>query len=214
MAVPDNFVATVRAQPWYGQVKQEMDAQNVPEYLWIAIIADENSGLQPNIKVADHYISDGSFAGYRYGLFQDTDPASNVAGNPNQAAINSGRWAAQRLGPALAKLPQGYSPQDALKASEVAAWPGQSGTAEEPTRIALLNQVLQQQGNTAGGNNSGPFSAITNLPGTINAGIDSAINNATKSAGQAVSGIAQQAFIGGAILAIIAGGFTLLASEG
>ncbi len=214
-AAPTGFAARVQSQSWYPQVESEMQAQGVPDWLWISVVRSEDASLDPYVITYDP-------PGFSYGLFQfHNDPQDGLG------ATSAGAKAAQWLGNALAPLGTSYTPRQALTAAENAGWPGADPTLiakEDPTRLANLQQTFSDLGLSYAGTTGGSAGATAALaPGVTTQqvtgatpsstfdpfGINAAISNATSAA----TSIAQNVFIGGVILAIIAGGFALIAAN-
>jgi len=141
------FVDRVRAQPWYPQVKQIFAAAGVPEYLWIAVLANECSSLACT--------SNADSGGISYGLFQLRQPGIGSQYSPStlEDPVQNATIAAGVMGQALKNVTT-RDPLALLRAIEEAGWPGNDIAAgansvllnEEPKRIGLLYETLKAMG--------------------------------------------------------------------
>lgn len=219
-----SFVETVRAQPWYPQVSNAMAQEGVPEYLWIGTIRSEYAAAvydpsKMNVPVPDS-------PGFSYGIFQ-------FHNDPNAIdPVYSGNKAAGIMHNALASLPNNYTPRQALSAIEKAAWPGDDSSLiakEDVGRAAAIQATITEENRlpnalTADPNlQDNPIQqwVYKNTPiGQSEQNLNSGIQNVQASVSQGVNSLQQtitqagkNAFVGGLILAVIAGGFALLASS-
>jgi len=224
-----SFIATLRQQSWYPTIASEMQNKNVPEWLWASVIADEDQSLDPNAAILD---TNGKTS---YGLFQ-------LNGNPNGTdPTYAGKWAATRLGNEIAYHTELATPnpspatvKEGILAAEEAAWPGSTsgyGATELPDRLALATQVVGQEQQSPTQYTTGSFwqnlgsgfqayigapvvsNALTNQTASSQTATQNAISGATTSLQNTLSNLATQAFIGGVIIAVIAGGFALMSQE-
>lgn len=227
------IVASIQAASWYPEVEATMQAAEVPDYLWMSIIASEDGSLNTGVVVQDYYTkrdANGNKipAGDSYGLFQLNQNPQGV--DPAYAA----RWAASKLGPALASAGT-YTPDQAMSIAEQVAWPGMNSPPDDATRRANMQSVMSQLGwnYAATGTTSAPVSGVANvatqpnllqqiqaIPGQVNSAINGTVQNVAaipdtfnSAVDSWIPQIEQNVLIGGVILAVLAGGFALLAAS-
>jgi hypothetical protein len=217
------WLQKLQQQPWYQRVSAVFAAQQIAPPLWEATLLNENAGLNPSVAVYDP--GPNGEPGYAYGLFQErqpglgsghsivelTDPVSNAA---IAAAAMRGKLNALGIAP-TADLPV------QLRAIELAGWNG--GLAQDATRQAQLASVVAAGGTTSSG---GDWSSHWNPfdPRYWQAGngpkpsVDAAVQQANAAAGGFTSSIqttiqddALQLTVGAVFLALIAGGFAIMA---
>lgn len=145
------FIADLHSQWWYNQVKAIFDAAGVPEYLWAATIADEDSSLNPSIVTPDP-----TSATPAVGLFQLRQPGlgSGYTLTDLEDPIQNAKIAAAQMAAALKANPTVVDPVARLRLVEEAGWPGNDVSLgpqsvllqEEPKRVGLLYSVLQDLG--------------------------------------------------------------------
>jgi hypothetical protein len=210
--VTGTFVQTLESQPWYGTVEQEMQAAGVPDYLWMSIVRSEDATLNVTQATPE---ADGTTS---YGLFQfNQDP---MATNVPYAGSKAANWLAN----ALAPFGGSYTPRQALSASETAGWPGNDSALiakEDPTRYANLVATMNELNGVSTAAPATYEPPYTGLLGALAGGTNTSTNpNTPSTAGGPLASLqawgnnlSNNIFIGGVILAVIAGGFALVASS-
>lgn len=207
------LVDDVKAQSWYTKVHDAMAAKGVPDAVWIGVIAAENPAAVTSSTANARPTKEWN--GYSYGIFQLNNNVNGI--DP----VYSGNWAADRLGPALAKLPKNYTDKQAVLAAEKAAWPGSTdgfGATEYPQRLAAMQDVEKQMGQKPGSPMAKPVTGwtdpISNAVNETTSNIQQGVNDGVAAIQKTATDIATNVFYGAVILAVIAGGFSLLASSG
>lgn len=218
-----DFKAKVQAQPWYSQVKAEFDAQGVPEDDWESILHGEDSSLNPsaqNTKDPGPYGSVGLFQlntdasigglGVGHSLSELVDPVQNAAiAAPVMAGdlkYSKGSSLDQELQALSGTWNSMLDPQNRMSA-EVAV--GAMPFSQEPTNVATDTGVggggISSSSPSGDSWLNGPLPVTTGTPSLTNplGGLPT---------GQGWSNLATNIFVGGVILALIAGGFAIMAS--
>ena len=207
----DVFVSQLQAQPWFASVEAQFKGKGIADPLWESTLEVEDASLNPAIIVQDHY-QDNSPAGPRVGLFQ-IDPAgmgSSIGTAGLQDPVQNATIAAANMARGIASDGTQYAPlYDQLKSIEKAGWPG--NLSEDTQRQAALTAITGQAPNTAG---------IGSIGTSIAGGATDAASKAASAAVNAlglpnstqISGWITAALIGSVLLALVAGGFTLLAA--
>lgn len=183
-------------------------AKGVNEALWIATLRSEDASLDPAIKTYDPDAAGNP--GYSYGLFQLRQPglgsASSVdiltdaEGNSNIASSVMGKHL-NLAGAYNASLP------DQMRVIEDAGWPGKGhGQAVDNARQQALRDTVTEMG--AKGAAAGiPASNAANDPKKV-----SKENNNSSDWKVALGKLGNEIFLGSIIIAVIGGGFALVAA--
>jgi hypothetical protein len=220
-----SFLARLQAEPWYSDVADEFAsvAPDVPAPLWQGEILSEDSALDPT---QQDYLHSGHF-----GLFQENADFPTSVGLPpaTTAQLQNPEYnayvAALRMEQAL-KQTGASTFTTQVEALEQAGWPGAVSSGETSTRVANVNQIVSEasgnQDSIAGIVGSGNLAGI--IPGigaliqgkgwnSANQAARSANSSANAGLATAATSLGQSIFVGGAIIAFIAGGFALLAAS-
>jgi hypothetical protein len=230
--LPAGWVERARSQSWYPAVAREMAQEGVPEWEWLAIVGDEDASLDPNAAFAE---ADGSTS---YGLFQfNAQPGMR---DPVRAGAQAALWLARAnasVGPNatpdqqisaaeavgwpgadLTRPPYSLSPQwiaqDAQRRSIAQAVRSQLGAAYSPQ-----SQTYSPTPNPSANAPEPWWQWFWAVPDAVSKGtenvvgsqITTALNSASAGIENTATTIARNVFIGGVILAALAGGFALLA---
>lgn len=193
----DTFIAQLQSQPWYGAVRAQFVAAGVADPLWEATLLHEDAGLDPTIITHE---KDGSTS---VGLFQlnNRGIGSGLSLADEQDPVKNAHYAAAAMG-------QGFyhdltflstDLRARMRSIENSGWPG--NLSQDAARQADLSAIAGSTGAIAGG-----------VGGVWN-GAAPAIGNALgfPSTDQ-ISTWLTQALIAGVLLALLAGGFALLAA--
>jgi len=211
-ATISTFVQTLQAQPWYNDVANIFAEANVPRDLWEATLAVEDSSLDPSVQVLDHY-KDGSPAGYSYGLFQlnQNGLGANQSITTLTNAEGNAQIAASAMSAALSKLPAGATLPQQLQAIEEAGWNG--SLDQDATRQSALQSIETQNGETPA-TSGGFWQGLLGGAGG-SAGASAGAQNGASFFGinaNTVNGWIFNATAVGLFLALLAGGFAILAA--
>lgn len=186
MSAASDWLAQLQQQPWFSNVSQIFANAQVNPSLWEATLYNEDGSLNPAQVTPDHY-SDGSFAGYSYGLFQLKQPGLGDGYTPAQLQDpnSNASIAATQMSNALKNLPAGSPLSMQLQAIEQAGWNG--GLSQDSTRQAQLSAIAAANG-TSGSNAT--IGGLTNIGGIwVKSGTPAAsATNAAQAATSAATG--------------------------
>jgi hypothetical protein len=126
-----------------------MAAAGVPVWLWESVLRDEDGSFNAAIVTSDPSATDPNAKSY--GLFQlnSSGIGAGFSSSDLEDPTKNAHIAAQVMAGALSTLGPGANPVDQMRAIEAAGWPGNDPVLiakEEPTRMALLYQTLQEEG--------------------------------------------------------------------
>ena len=220
------WLTKLEQEPWYSQVELQFAHAGVADPVWQATLLNEDGSLNPAVVVYDP--DSAGNPGYSYGLFQLRQPGvgSGYATSTLQDPVQNAAIAANKMGKALAASGQTIAtpPSQQLQTVELAGWNG--SLTQDPTRQAQLSDVIAASGGAT------PAGGVMGGKGLINPGGSARLpndptqyaNGSTQAAdaiGSAlgipssaqISSWLTNALIGAVLLAILAGGFALMASS-
>jgi len=211
------WLTKLQAQPWYGAAEAQFKAANIADPLWESTLAVEDSGLDPSVVITD---TNGAQS---VGLFQ-LNKLGLGAGYANSTLQDPGTNAGIAARAMAARLIQDHTTNAALptqlQSIEMAGWPGADPKLpQDASRQAALSAITSTSSDWLVPPNpaigfpglaKNPFYAGQNsIPAAITGGPGQAPSWPTT---EQINAWLQQAVIGSVLLAMITGGFVLLAA--